>query len=68
MAYALPIHTSGKTQPCDLFLFPSFKSYLSTLLESASNVGEQAMFDEFDYFSPMREAHFRAFTRATVQV
>ena len=65
--YALPAHSSGKTQPLDVVLFSCYKSNLNNLLDTVSNVGNSKVLDEFDYCSLMKEAYYKTFTRENIK-
>lgn len=67
IAYALPSHTSGKTQPCDVKLFGAYKKELDELMDVATDVGDDIEIDNWAYGAMMCEAYKQAFTRSNIQ-
>eukprot|EP00171_Calliarthron_tuberculosum_P006070 IDg6070t1 len=67
VAYALPAHTSGKTQPCDVVLFASYKAKLREALVSAVREGTADKIDVFEYCALMRAAYEEAFTSKVIK-
>jgi hypothetical protein len=49
IAYTLPAHTSGTTQPLDVAVFGPFKSYLNDTMSRCSRYELGAVYDEFDF-------------------
>lgn len=64
--YALPAHSSGKTQPLDVILFSAYKTSLNNLLDTVCDIDEHVVLDEFDYCTMMREAYYKTFTRENI--
>jgi len=67
VAYCLPAHTTGVTQPLDLTVFGSFKTHLAETLRRMHSAGNaDARFDVFDFCRMMREAYVKSFTPDTI--
>lgn len=66
IVYALPAHTSGKTQPCDVVLFDAFKTALKETMTRLVEKEEYRDLDMFDYCSILRDAYHKAFTRDSI--
>jgi len=67
VVYALPTHTSGKTQPLDVVIFGVFKSYLRDILLSAVAVHQLHTYTMYEYCSAITAAWYKAFTRSNIQ-
>ena len=66
IAYALPAHTSGTTQPLDVAVFAPFKAALKDqLLRSAQSWATTLSLN--DFASIITEAYDRAFTRVNIK-
>ena len=65
--YALPSHTSGKTQPLDTVLFAAFKNSLNKAVSSCSGFNDRYTIDLFGMCKIMREAYENSFTKRNVQ-
>eukprot|EP00171_Calliarthron_tuberculosum_P001354 IDg1354t1 len=65
--YALPAHTSGKTQPCDAVLFSTYKAQLNESLTLAASTDGIDILDEYSYCGMMRRAYEKSFTRENIQ-
>eukprot|EP00171_Calliarthron_tuberculosum_P002526 IDg2526t1 len=65
--YALPAHTSGKTQPCDVVLFGVFKRRLNEAVQLAGSADNADQVDAFAFCAMMRFAFYKAFTRQNIQ-
>ena len=66
IAYCLPAHTSGTTQPLDVGLFRPFKQYLNEIVYAAEEAHEDAVFDVFDLLYMIKDAYEKAFTRVNI--
>lgn len=66
IAYALPSHTSGSTQPLDVGLFGPFKHHLNKEICATSTTVTASELDKFDFLKLMREAYEASFTRANI--
>jgi DDE superfamily endonuclease len=62
LAYALPAHTSGTTQPLDVGIFSPFKQALNKHTHCLSATTGYAPFDVFDFAKMMSAAFDDAFT------
>lgn len=62
IAYALPAHTSGKTQPLDVICFSVFKNALNEALNTAAATDKLDVYDTFDFCGMLRTAFQPAFT------
>ena len=67
IAYALPTHTSGKTQPLDVGAFGPFKQHLNRLIHETSEACAARPMDLFDLMKLMRSAYECAFPRSNIQ-
>lgn len=67
VAYALPAHTSGKTQPCDVVLFGVFKKKLNDFLLRATQEDRAEKIDAFEFCALMRAAYREAFTAKNIK-
>ncbi len=67
VVYALPAHTSGKTQPCDVVLFSDYKKRLNESLSLAASMDGIDELDEFSYCGMMARAYELSFTRKNIQ-
>ena len=66
IAYALPAHTSGLTQPLDVGVFGPFKQHLNRLIHEASEACAASPMDLLDLMKLMRSAYECAFTRSNI--
>eukprot|EP00171_Calliarthron_tuberculosum_P005712 IDg5712t1 len=66
VVYALPAHTSGKTQPCDVVLFAAFRAALTDAMIRLVQKDAARQLDMYDYCSILREAYHQAFTRDNI--
>lgn len=66
VVYALPAHTSGKTQPLDVVLFGSFKKHLNEGILLAARRDRVDRFDTFEFCALLRSAFYAAFTRKNI--
>lgn len=62
MAYCLPAHTSGNTQPLYVGLYGPFKNYLNTEVYDAQQSRSEGEFDQFDLLHMICRAYEKAFT------
>lgn len=62
IAYALPSHTSGKTQPLDLVAFSRFKAALKAVVSSTVVPLQAHSLDLYNYCDCLRVAYKKAFT------
>lgn len=69
IAYALPAHTSGTTQPLDVGLFGPFKSHVDNAINSISATGldSDKPYDCFDFLKLLTEAYNSAMTPSNVR-
>lgn len=67
VAYALPAHTSGKTQRLDVVLFGLFKPELREVLINAVSVHKFQLYTMFYSCCAMREAFVSTYTRANIK-
>eukprot|EP00171_Calliarthron_tuberculosum_P002656 IDg2656t1 len=67
IAYALPAHTSGKTQPCDCVLFASYKQHLNKSLMLAASTDSVDVVDAYSYCAMMRRSYELSFTKDTIR-
>lgn len=63
---ALPAHTSGKTQPCDVVLFSAFKARLNECVQLATAGGSVCEFDTYDFCGMLKDAFYSSFTRQNI--
>jgi len=66
VVYALPAHTSGKTQPCDVQLFGAFKTRLNEVICEAADPFRISQFDTFDFCNFLRQSMDDTFTRQSI--
>ena len=66
IAYCLPAHTSGKTQPLDLTVFGAFKHHIAANMKSISLVNHHDLFDCFDFCNILREVNEKSFTPSNI--
>lgn len=62
VVFALPAHTSGKTQQCDVALFDVYKRALNSLMDAVGGVGDLIVNKNWAYGRLMYEAYKRCFT------
>ena len=67
IVYALPAHTSGKTQPCDTVLFGSFKHHLDAALRDCVLARPDHTFDLFDFCKVLKFAYNAAVTPQNIR-
>lgn len=67
IAYTLPAHTSGKTQPCDVVLFGAYKVRLNESLHLADSTHAIDKYDEYSYCAMMSHAFEADFTRDNIK-
>jgi hypothetical protein len=67
IAYTIPAHTSGTTQPLDVAVFGPFKSYLNDTMSRRYRSELGAVYDEFDFCAMLRTAFLHAFTSDTIR-
>jgi len=67
IVYALPAHTSGKSQPLDVVLFGSFKRALNNKMSDISSRDGMSNWDVFTLCSLMMSAYADAFTSKNVK-
>lgn len=65
--YALPAHSSGKTQPLDVVLFSLFKKHLQDTIEMAACLEKVSMFDGFAYCAMLRTAYLLTFAYKNIR-
>lgn len=66
VVYALPAHTSEKTQPIDASLFGSFKVKLNEIISECATIETLATYTVYDFLKMLRHAYYATFTRANV--
>lgn len=66
IVYALPAHTSGKTQPCDVVVFGVFKQEINRLISVVASGGPATTIDVYQLCSILKKAFYCAFTRENV--
>ena len=66
IAYALPAHTSGVTQPLDVSVFGVSKSKLRDLVDGMPTAGAVNVYDQFDILKLVTAAYGKAFTRSNI--
>ena len=66
IAYALPAHNSGITQPLDVSEFSAFKNKLRDLVESLSSHTKVNVYDRFDFLMLVKQAYSMTFTINTI--
>lgn len=62
VVYALPAHSSGKTQPLDVVCFSVFKNALNKSLNAAASTDKLDVYDSFDFCGMLKSAFWPAFT------
>ena len=62
IVYALPSHTSGKTQPLDSVIFSAFKSSLKRIVHECISLTNVRQFDAFDFCALLKHAYRESFT------
>ena len=67
IAYAIPSNTSGRTQPCDLVLFSSFKGELNKIVTTLVKPDGSIVFNQVDVCSMMRDAYYSSYTRENIE-
>jgi len=67
IAYALPSHTSGTTQPLDVSIFGPFKQHLSESVNRIFSPFRCVDYDIFDFLKLLHAAYLKAFTVLNVQ-
>ena len=67
VVYALPAHTSGKTQLLDVVLFSPFKRALDDCLTQTSTVGKLDVYNMFDFCCMLKFSFEKAFTDANIK-
>lgn len=67
VAYALPAHTSGKTQPCDCVLFGAYKEHLNKWLAPAGSVSAVDSVDIYNYCAMMAQAYDHGFAKYNIR-
>jgi len=68
IVYSLPAHTSGKTQPCDMNLFRTYKRNIDKVIAEAASVYDIDTYDAYDFCRILREAYQRSFTAQIIQM
>ena len=66
LVYALPAHTSGKTQPLDVVTFGSMKQSLDELISNAIEIETLEAFDIYQLCTLVKKAFTKAFTRQEI--
>lgn len=67
VVYALPSHTSGKTQPLDSVLFSAFKGALNKTVHACMGNLDQHAIDIFDMCKIIRQAYETSFTNKNIR-
>jgi hypothetical protein len=67
IVYALPSHTSGKTQPLDVSIFSPFKAKLNDCIHSIAMTNSVMSYDVFDFCKLVTEAYKIVFTEANIK-
>lgn len=67
LAYCLPAHTSGKTQPLDVGLYGPFKNYLNREVKRAAQIYETDTFEFFDLLHMITRAFSSAFVPHNIE-
>jgi len=67
IVYAVPAHTSGKSQPLDVVLFSSFKNALNDVALRCTSPDITQKLGIFEFFSFFREAYAKSFTTTNIQ-
>ena len=66
VVYALPVHTSGKTQPLDAVLFSALKKELNATIASIVLTGVHTHVDMYLYCSMLATAYPKSFTHQNI--
>ena len=66
VVYALPAHTSGKTQPLDVVQFAAFKAALNRCVRDTAQTAPDKAWDIFDVCALLREAKVSSFNSKNV--
>lgn len=66
VVYALPAHTSGKTQPLDVVAFAVFKNALNEALHTAASADKLDTLNTFDFCSLLKTAFDSAFSKSNI--
>lgn len=66
VVYALPAHTSGRTQPLDVVAFGMFKRELNVALNSALLTQQHEQLDTFEFCRIMTHVFHKSFTRKNI--
>ena len=67
IVYALPAHTSGKTQPLDTVLFSVFKQSLNRIINNITLSEEQRELNMFDICALLSRAYEESFTPSNIR-
>ena len=63
---AIPAHTSGELQPCDIVVFSVYKHALDDVIQDLNEPDEVQALSMFDYCACMRTAFYKSFTRENI--
>lgn len=66
VVYALPAHSSGKTEPLGTGVFGTFKRELNSAIDETVTDGNSAKIDLFELSSIIHHAYLRSFTPKTI--
>lgn len=66
IAYALPAHTSGTTQPLDVGVFGAWKSHYREDIRLLTASSNSRKLDEFDFATVLRSSYRKAFTHENI--
>lgn len=66
IVYALPAHTSGKTQPCDTGIFGVFKQAMNDAMQKAADADRDEVINLFELCAMFRHACNTALTRVNI--
>eukprot|EP00171_Calliarthron_tuberculosum_P002273 IDg2273t1 len=67
VVYALPAHTSGKTQPLDVVTFSVFKNALNEALNAAASTDKLDVYNTFDLCGMLKTAFEPAFSEQNIK-
>lgn len=67
LAYCLPSHTSGKTQPLDAGLYGPFKKAGRRELKQAAKLYGVPTFEQFDLLHLIRRSYEKRFVQASIK-
>lgn len=67
IAYALPSHTSGRTQPLDISTFGPFKLFLNRTIITTGQRSDCRPFDLFDFVNMMTGAYNASFIATNIK-